>query len=119
VDDVVEVGHRLTFSDLDLLAGTVVVTTAAGHVYHLEADASAGGGFMAGAGYGGGHGVRRGRGYLDHEVHRLDGPVSPRTLATSLTDRLCAFRWGAVPGTGILEFALTRSESYRYRPTLR
>jgi hypothetical protein len=119
VDDVVEVRHRLAFSDLDLIAGTVAVRTAAGRVYHLEADASAGGGFMAGAGYGGGHGVRRGRGYLDHEVYRLDGPVSPRTLDTSLTDRLCAFRWGSTEGTGILEFALTRSGSYRYRPTLR
>jgi hypothetical protein len=35
-----------------------------------------------------------------------------------LTDRLCAFDLGGVAGSGIFEFALTRSSSYRYRPSL-
>jgi len=35
-----------------------------------------------------------------------------------LTDRLAMFDWDGTPGTGIFEFALTRSRSYSYRPTL-
>ena len=44
--------------------------------------------------------------------------MSPRTLGTALTDRLTAFTWDGVPGYGIFEFAVTRSPSYAYRPTL-
>ena len=44
--------------------------------------------------------------------------VNPRTVDSSLTDRLTEFRLGDVTGRGILEFALSRSRSYQYRPTL-
>ena len=39
-------------------------------------------------------------------------------LDSSLTDRLAMFDWDGTAGIGIFEFALTRSRSYSYRPTL-
>jgi hypothetical protein len=117
IDDVVDVQHDLVFDELDLKTGTVDVKTATGQSYTVGVDGSAGGGFMAGAGYGGHHGRRRGRNHLEHDVYPLDGSVSQRTLDSSLTDRLCTFDWNGTRGVGVFEFALTRSESYGYRPT--
>ena len=120
LDDIVEVTHDLTFTDnLDLRGGRVEVRTAGGAVYRVEAQALGRGGYMAGAGYGGHHGKQQGRDHVEHEVYPLDGSVSPRTLDSALTDRLTAFSWDGQPGQGIFEFALTRSGSYTYRPTLR
>jgi hypothetical protein len=120
LDTVLDVRHDLHFNDaLDLKSGTVEVTTEAGRRYLVECDASAGGGFLAGGGYGGHHGRPRGRDHLEHDVYPLDGSVSPRTLDTALTDRLTSFSWENTPGTGIFEFAHSRSPSYTYRPTLR
>jgi hypothetical protein len=120
LDDIVDVRHDLTFTDTgDLRAGRVEVRTASGAVYQVDADASARGGYMAGAGYGGHHGRQLGRDHIEHDVYPLDGSVSPRTLDSALTDRLAAFTWNGVPGSGIFEFALTRSRSYTYQPTLR
>ncbi|WP_028654494.1 DUF7064 domain-containing protein [Nocardioides sp. J54] len=119
MDEVVDVRHDLVFDDqLDLKAGRVQVTTASGAVYPVDTDASAGGGYMAGGGYGGHHGKAFGRDHLESDVYPLDGSVTQRTLDSSLTDRLCAFDWEGRPGSGIFEFALTRSSSYTYRPTL-
>ncbi len=119
LDRVTAVRHDLRFDDrLDLRGGTVEVSAESGAVYRLTADASAGGGFMAGGGYDGRHGRPLGRDHLEHDVYPLDGAVSPRTLGTALTDRLTAFSWDNEPGYGIFEFALTRSPSYAYRPTL-
>ncbi|GAB3688255.1 hypothetical protein [Saccharopolyspora tripterygii] len=118
LDDVVDVRHALRFDALDLTSGKVEVTTKGGIRYEIDADASAGGGLMAGAGYGGHHGRPRGRDHVEHEVYALDGSVNQLTLDSSLTDRLTAYTWNGVPGTGIFEFALTRSSSYTYRPTL-
>lgn len=123
LDDVVDVRHDLRFDEnLDLRDGTVEVTTAAGRRYVVECDASARGGYMAGGGYGGQHGRRLGRDHLEHEVYPLDGTVSPRSLDSALTDRLCALRWNAASGSstsgiGIVEFAHSRSKAYTYRPT--
>jgi hypothetical protein len=120
LDDVVGVRHDLQFDDgLDLKGGTVEVTTAAGRRYVVDCDASAGGGYMSGGGYGGHHGRPLGRDHLEHDVYPLDGTVSPRTLDSALTDRLCAMRWGTVAGSGIFEFAHSRSRAYTYRPSLR
>ncbi|HEY2042285.1 MAG TPA: hypothetical protein VGH11_06360 [Jatrophihabitans sp.] len=119
LDDIVEVRHDLTFDDgLDLEKGRVEVQTKNGATYLIDADATAGGGYLAGAGYGGQHGKPLGRDHLEHDVYPLDGSVSPRTLDSALTDRLTSFDWDGVPGTGIFEFAHTRSSSYRYRPSL-
>ncbi|MCK9505477.1 MAG: hypothetical protein M0Q95_15010 [Porticoccaceae bacterium] len=119
MDDIVNVRHALEFNDLDLTAGVVEVTTASGAVYVIDTDATAGGGFMAGGGYGGHHGKVRGRDYMAHEVYALDGSVTQRTVDTSLTDRLARFTWNGQTGYGIFEFALSRSSSYQYSPTLK
>ena len=120
LDPITDVTHDLDFDEhLDLRGGRVRVVTEAGASYLIDSDASAGGGYMAGAGYGGHHGRPAGRDHLEHDVYPLDGTVSPRTLDSSLTDRLAAFTWDGQPGTGIFEFALTRSRSYTYQPTLR
>ena len=94
------------------------MTTEAGTVYTIETDASAGGALMAGGGYGGRHGKALGRDHLESDVYPLDGTVTQLTLDSSLTDRLATFDWDGTPGIGIFEFALTRSRSYAYRPTL-
>jgi hypothetical protein len=120
LDPITDVAHDLDFDgQLDLRGGRVRVLTEGGASYVIDTDASAGGGYMAGAGYGGHHGKPVGRDHLEHDVYPLDGTVTPRTLDTSLTDRLAAFGWEGQAGTGIFEFALSRSSSYAYRPTLR
>ncbi|MFD4972908.1 hypothetical protein [Streptomyces sp. NPDC058424] len=120
LDPIVNVRHDLQFDDnLDLKTGTVEVTTESGAVYVVDTDASAGGGYMSGGGYGGHHGRPMGRDHIEHDVYPLDGSVSPRTLDSALTDRLASFTWNGTSGRGIFEFALTRSRSYTYRPTLR
>jgi len=119
LDEIVDVRHDLVFDDaLDLRSGLVRVRTAAGASYDIGTDATAGGGYMAGAGYGGHHGKPKGRDHVESDVYPLDGSVTQRTLDSSLTDRLAAFDWDGTPGLGIFEFALSRSSSYRYRPTL-
>jgi hypothetical protein len=119
VDDIVDVRHDLEFDEnLDLRAGVVQVTTASGAVYPISCDASAVGGFMAGGGYGGHHGDARGVDHVEGEVYPLDGSVTQRTLDSSLTDRLATFDWNGTRGSGIFEFALSRSSSYTYQPSL-
>jgi hypothetical protein len=120
LDDIVDVVHDLRFGNggLDLEGGELLVTTASGATYPIAADASAGGGFMSGGGYGGHHGQPRGRDHLEHDVYPLDGSVNQQTLDSSLTDRLASFNWDGTPGNGIFEFALSRSSSYTYKPTL-
>lgn len=118
LDEIVDVKHDLVFDDLDLKSGLMEVSTASGEVYRIETDASGGGGLMAGAGYGGHHGKSLGRDHLEGEVWPLDGSVTQRTVDSSLTDRLATFTWTDVAGSGIFEFALTRSSSYTYKPTL-
>lgn len=119
LDPITDVTHDLDFdAQLDLRGGRVKVTTDGGVSYLIDADASAGGGYMAGAGYGGRHGRPLGRDHIEHDVYPLDGTISPRTLDTSLTDRLASFTWDGHKGAGIFEFALTRSRRYTYRPTL-
>jgi hypothetical protein len=119
LDPIVDVGHDLVFdAQRDLVSGRVKVTARSGKTYLIDADASAGGGYMAGGGYGGHHGKPTGRDHSEYDVYPLDGTVSPLTLDTSLTDRLASFTWDGHDGIGIFEFALTRSRAYTYRPTL-
>lgn len=117
VDDVIDARHDLQFDGLDLEGGRVEVVTKSGTTYAIDVDASAGGGFMAGGGYGGHHGRQMGRDHLEHDTYPLDGSVHQRTLDSPLTDRLAAYSWNGVRGTGIFEFALSRSKSYTYRPS--
>lgn len=118
LDDIVDVRHALVLDDLDLRGGTVEVTTSSGAVYLIACDGTAGGGFMAGGGYGGHHGKAKGVDHVEGETWPLDGSVSQRTLDSSLTDRLATFDWDGTPGSGIFEHALSRSSSYAYVPTL-
>jgi hypothetical protein len=119
LDPITDVRHDLVFDDqLDLESGLVEVSTASGAVHRIETDASAGGGYMAGGGYGGHHGRALGRDHVEGEVYPLDGSVTQRTLDSSLTDRLSVFTWNGTRGSGIFEFALSRSASYTYRATL-
>ncbi|MBZ5738409.1 DUF7064 domain-containing protein [Nocardioides mangrovi] len=117
LDDIVDVRHALVLDDLDLRGGTVEVTTASGAVYRVGCDGTAGGGFMAGAGYGGHHGEAKGVDHVEGETWEL-GSVSQRTLDSSLTDRLATFDWDGTAGSGIFELALSRSSSYSYVSTL-
>jgi hypothetical protein len=120
LDVIVAVNHDLTFDDgLDLRIGRVEVHTQSGDTYLISADASARGGYMAGAGYGGHHGRRMGRNHLEYDTYQLDGSTSPRTLDSALTDRPTVFSWEGTEGIGIFEFAHSRSSSYCYRPSLR
>jgi hypothetical protein len=119
LDPIVDVRHDLTFDDqLDLRSGVVEIRTESGAVYRVDTDASAGGGYMAGGGYGGHHGAAKGVDHVEGEVYPLDGTVTQRTLDSSLTDRLAVFDWDGVAGSGVFEFALSRSSSYVYRATL-
>ncbi|MDH6679193.1 hypothetical protein M2284_003409 [Rhodococcus sp. LBL1] len=118
LDDITDVRHDLIFTTgNDLASGTVEVTTAAGRKYCIATDSSAGGGYMAGGGYGGHHGKARGRDYQEFDRYPIDGTAGPTTLDSALTDRCCRFDWEGRTGYGIVEFALSRSSSYTYRPT--
>lgn len=118
LDLITSVDHDLVFTkNHDLISGGVRVSTESGCTYQIEADASAGGGYMAGAGYGDHHGKSLGRDQMDSDRYPLDGSVNPGTLDSALTDRVAAFRWDGKQGTGIFEFARTRSSSYTYSPS--
>ena len=119
LDDITDVRHDLVFAPgNDLASGVVSIATAGGATYRIEADASAGGGYMAGGGYGGHHGKVRGRDHEEFDTYPLDGTVGPTTLDSALTDRCCEFRWNGQTGYGIFEFARSRSASYSYRASL-
>lgn len=118
VDDVIDVKHALDLADIDLRGGRLEVRTESGESYDIAVDASGHGGFMAGGGYGGHHGKPMGRDHVEHDSYPLDGTVTQRTLDSSLTDRLATFNWNGVAGSGVHEFALSRSSSYTYAPTL-
>ena len=119
IDEVVEVRHSLDFDDgLDLRGGLLRVRTESGQVSELVCDATAGGGFLHGAGYGGEHGRDKGYDWIAVDEIPLDGTVRPRDLSTPMTDRLTRFASGDEVGYGIFEFAHSRSTSYTYRPSI-
>jgi hypothetical protein len=104
---------------LDCPRAAFEFTTASGRTLRLDVDATPGGGFLSGGGYGGWHGKRRGRDVIEHDSWPLDGSVTPRTLDTPMTDRPARFLLdGSTEGVGVFEFAVTRSPSYVYRPSL-
>lgn len=119
LDEIVDVAHDLDFDESgDLRSGWIVIRTAAGRELTAAVDASAGGGFMAGGGYGGHHGAQLGLDHVEYDRYPLDGSITPRTLDSALVDRLSRFSCDGEMGIGIFEFALTRSRSYQYRPNV-
>lgn len=122
LDPIIEVQHDLSFdTDLDTAGGRLLIATRSGRRRVIDVDAGQfPGGYMAGAGYGGWHGVPRGPGYHEAEMW-AHSSVNPSSLGSSMVDRLSryvAHGESPVDGTGVFEFAHTRSSSFRYRPTL-
>ncbi|GAA2901322.1 hypothetical protein GCM10010472_69430 [Pseudonocardia halophobica] len=125
VDPIVDAGHDLRFAeDLEALPGRLEVSTRSGREIALEVDpAATRGGFLAGAGYGSFHGVRHGGLVVEHDRWDLADPARvPRAMGYPLTDRLAAYvrveDGTRTEGSGVFEFAHTRSPAYRYAPAV-
>src|SRR5215218_1612042 len=100
-DPIAEARHALDFdAGLDLKRGRILVVTEGGAHYEVDCDATARGGFLNGAGYGGEHGRPRGVDWMASDEIPLDGSVTPRDLRTPMTDRLTEFRWDGKVGHG-------------------
>lgn len=118
-DRIVGVRHDLTFDDgLELQRGSAVLELASGAVRELTLESTGRGLYMDGAGYGSFHGTDHGGPVVEQERWPLDGSRTPRTLGFPITDAFCAFTCDGVAGSGVTEYALTRSTSYAYRATL-
>ena len=117
-DRVRSLEHDLRFGDDgELHGGDVAVSLASGATKTLAFESTGRGTYMDGAGYSRFHGIDHGGPVIEHERWPLDGTRSPLTLDFPITDAFCRFRYDGVRGTGVTEYALTRSPSYRYRPT--
>ena len=101
----------------EFVAGELRLEDEAGEVYEMTAKGRHPGLYMAGAGYGGGHGIRPDGPTVASERWPLDGSLDRGGLPLLLTDKLTDFVAGQRTGTGILEFASSRSSSYRYAPS--
>lgn len=87
-----------------------------GELLEVECHSLHRGLYMAGAGYGGWHGVDHGDRHVEGERWALDGSHTPRTLSLGLVDKACRYVMDGVEGVGLLELALSRSSTYEYRP---
>ena len=108
--------HDLRFNDdMELVGGAFQLAFADGERRELSVVSTGPGILMQGGGYNGWHGVARGRDHIESERWSFDGSRTPRNLEIGITDALCLFTCGSEKGTGISEYALSRSPSYRYR----
>ncbi|ALL79905.1 hypothetical protein AD006_32040 (plasmid) [Pseudonocardia sp. EC080610-09] len=123
VDPIVAVGHDLGFdTDLEARPARLDLRTERGRRLGLRVDPTVRrGGFLAAAGYGSFHGRDHGPSHLEHDrwdLHAADRV--PRALGYPLTDRLAKFvceeDGTSRTGSGVYEFAHTRSPAYRYEP---
>lgn len=124
-DRIVAVDHELRFDDaLETSGGRLGLSCRSGRTLDVHVDpAATRGGFLEGAGYGRFHGHPHGDGHLEHDRwDLLDPTMIPRNLGYPLIDRLAGFTrvedGGQEQGSGIFEFAHSRSPRYRYRPGL-
>jgi hypothetical protein len=112
------VRHALEFTDdFELRSGRFEIGLEDGTMRDLRMESTGPGLYMAGAGYDGWHGVDHGPARVEHDRWPLDGTRTPRNLGIGFTDALCSFRSGPGLGTGIAEYALTRSSQYVYAAT--
>lgn len=116
---VVEVRHDLVLDDGgELLDGRLLLSLENGETVEVEWQSLGSGVYMSAAGYDGWHGQDRGDRHVEHERWQLGPSVRPKDLPIALVDKLCSCRVGDESGTGIFELAVSRSPSYRYRPTV-
>ena len=116
LDPIVTLAHALEFNaSYEFQGGHFMLGFASGAQRRLDVTSTGRGILMQGAGYNGWHGVARGRDRVEFEEWPLDGSRSPRSLELGITDALCEFHCDGVRGTGISEYALTRSSAYAYR----
>ena len=117
---IIGVRHDLDVDrDGELRAASLSLQLESGQALDLQAEAGHKGLYMDGAGYGGWHGVPRGDHHLEHACWPLDGTRTPRTLSLGLTDKACRFTRAGAEGAGLIELALSRSDSYTNRPSMR
>jgi hypothetical protein len=119
IERVTAVRHDVTFGeDFEVREGRLEVDLADGGVRAFSFASTGRGIYMTGGGYAGLHGTDRGREHLAVERWPLDGTRNPRNLDLGISDALCTFDDGVQTGLGIFEYALSRSSSYAYAPTL-
>jgi hypothetical protein len=111
--------HRMEVDSVQQLQrGRVELDFEDGETVELSFECVAPGLLMAGGGYGGWHGVKRGPLYMEHERWPLDGSRNPQTLALGLAQTPARFETVGVVGHGLIELALSRSASYSYQADL-
>ncbi|MDF7774857.1 hypothetical protein P1X14_06345 [Sphingomonas sp. AOB5] len=117
---ITDVRHKLNFDETgEFVDGLLHLTTEAGEQLEVEWRGGRRGLYMSAAGYDGWHGQDRGEAHQEHERWNLDdGTRSPNSLPLSLVNKPSTCTVGGVEGYGIFETAVTRSASYRYRPTI-
>lgn len=115
---IVGVRHRMEFAEnkAEHSAGEVVVTDARGQEIHLRSHRLSRGLYMAGAGYGGWHGIERGPFHLEGEQWDLSDPGLMERLPYTLYDQVAHFEAGGQSAVGIFEAGFSRSPAYRYQP---
>ncbi|GAB2478687.1 hypothetical protein [Jatrophihabitans fulvus] len=120
-DPIVAAQHRLSFDeDADCRSARLVLTTAGGARFTIDADPGRHrGGHMAGGGFGGWFGVPRGD-LVESERWPLRGAAGNARPISPYAGRLCRFVCsGDLVGTGSGIFGVARPRAYRYEPTLR
>jgi hypothetical protein len=111
--------HNMEVDGVNLLQrGRVLIDMVDGESIELAFEGVAPGLYMAGGGYGGWHGVKRGPLCIEHERWPLDGSFNPLTLPLGLVQTPARFTRGGETGHGLVELALSRSATYRYQSDL-
>lgn len=114
------VRHDLAVTDdLEITGGRFMLELESGRVRELTFESPGRGLYMAGGGFAGWQGQARGLDHTEHERWPLDGTLTPRALPIGVVNALSTFHGDAGPGIGVVEYALSRSASYLYTPTLK
>ncbi|MFN8217104.1 MAG: hypothetical protein U0R71_10975 [Solirubrobacterales bacterium] len=115
---VTDLRHELELAENRLQAhrGRFKVLCEDGEELAMSFEPTLGDLYMSGCGYGGWQGQHRGELHVEHE--RWPGDAMPVLKEQSFTtvDQLAAFECGGERGVGVLEYGISRSSSYSYRP---